>query len=65
MFDITNPDNIKEAYNKGFLVERSKIFLGQIETEITKEGWRLVVRYQDGQQKSQQKSSAIPSFLTN
>lgn len=45
MFDITNPDNIKEAYNKGFLVERSKIFLGQIETEITKEGWHLAVRY--------------------
>lgn len=36
MFDITNPDNIKEAYNKGFLVERSKIFLGRLKQKLQK-----------------------------
>lgn len=38
---IDDPETIKEAYDKGFLVERSKIFHGQIESEITKDGWRI------------------------
>lgn len=44
-FDFDNPDTIgetlKEEYDKGFLVKRAKIFHGSIESEITKDGWRI------------------------
>lgn len=43
--DIANPETIKEAYSKGFLVKDSTIFHGTIEEEITKEGFRIVKKY--------------------
>lgn len=43
--DITNPETIKEAYNKGFLVKDSTKFHGKIEEEITKDGFRIVKSY--------------------
>lgn len=39
--DINKPETLKEAYDKGFLVKRSNIFHGSIESEITKDGWRI------------------------
>lgn len=43
--DITNPSDIKSAYNKGFLVKKSQIFHGNIEADITKEGYRIIKKY--------------------
>lgn len=42
--DIRNPSSIKEAYSKGYIVERSKIFHGEIDISITKEGYKVIVR---------------------
>ena len=39
--EINKPETLKEAYDKGFLVKRSNIFHGSIESEITKDGWRI------------------------
>lgn len=44
-YDIKNPNDIKEAYNKGLLVEKNKIFHGMIESEITKQGYRIIKKY--------------------
>lgn len=38
---LKNPNNIKKAYEKGYLVERSKIFQGTVGAEINKNGYRL------------------------
>lgn len=43
--DIKNPKSIKAAYEKGILVKDSTIFYGDIEAEITKEGYRIVKKY--------------------
>lgn len=45
VFDIKNPDCIKEAYNKGYLVKDSTKFHGVIDAEITKGGYRIVLKY--------------------
>lgn len=45
ILDFNNPDTIKIAYDKGYLVKDSEIFYGIIETEITKEGFRVVKKY--------------------
>lgn len=39
--DINKPETLKEAYDKGFLVKRAKIFHGEIRSEITTDGWRI------------------------
>lgn len=44
-FDITKPEIIKEAYDKGYLVKDSTLFHGHIESEITKDGFRIVKKY--------------------
>lgn len=43
--DITKPDSLKIAYDKGFLVKDKTIFHGSVEDEITKEGFRIVKKY--------------------
>lgn len=43
--DIANPESIKSAYDKGFLVKDSTIYHGNIETEITKDGFRIIKKY--------------------
>lgn len=43
--DITNPETLKIAYEKGYLVKDSTIFHGQIETEITKDGYRVIRKH--------------------
>ena len=43
--DITKPEILKIAYEKGYLVKDSAIFHGQIEDEITKDGYRIVKKY--------------------
>lgn len=43
--DITNPESIKSAYDKGFLVKDSTIYHGNIEAEITKDGFRVIKKY--------------------
>lgn len=42
--DITDPKQIREAYDKGILVERAKIFTGDIYEDITNEGYRIVTK---------------------
>lgn len=42
---ITDPKQIKEAYDRGILVEKEKIFKGDIYTDITNEGYKIVTRY--------------------
>lgn len=43
--NYTNPETIKEAYEKGFFVKDSTIFHGVIEEDITKEGFRIIKKY--------------------
>lgn len=43
--DATKPETLKYAYEKGYLVKDSTIFHGQIEDEITKDGFRIVKKY--------------------
>ena len=43
--DITKTETIKEAYNRGFLVKDNRIFHGNVESEITKDGFRIVKKY--------------------
>lgn len=43
--DITNPDSIKHAYDIGILVKSDTIFHGNIEDEITKDGFRIRKTY--------------------
>lgn len=45
VIDITNPKSIKEAYEKGYLVKAEENFHGNIEAEITKEGYRIIKKY--------------------
>lgn len=45
VFDITKPEVVKESYEKGYLVKDRTLFHGHIESEITKEGFRIVKKY--------------------
>ncbi len=45
ILDISKPETLKEAYDKGYLVKDSTIFHGVIEDEITKDGFRIVKKY--------------------
>lgn len=42
---MDNPNNIKLMYEKGYLVKKSTIFSGKIDTEIDKEGYKIVKKY--------------------
>jgi len=43
--DITSPESIKQAYTDGFLVKSDTIFHGDIDTDITKQGYKIVKKY--------------------
>ena len=45
VLDISKPETLKEAYDKGYLVKDNAIFHGVIEDEITKDGFRIVKKY--------------------
>ena len=45
VLDISKPETLKEAYDKGYLVKDNIIFHGVIEAEITKDGFRIVKKY--------------------
>ena len=40
--DLRNPETVKNLYDKGLLVEKIKIFDGEISADITKQGYRIV-----------------------
>lgn len=42
---ISDSKRMKEAYNKGYLVKKSKIFGGNIEAEVTNKGFRVVKKW--------------------
>lgn len=42
---IDDPESIKNAYEAGLLVKSNKIFHGNIEEDITKEGFRIIKKY--------------------
>lgn len=42
---INNPEDIKTAYQKGYLVKDETKFWGHIDTEISKDGFRVVKKY--------------------
>ena len=42
---ITNPEDIKLAFEKGWLVKDKDVFHGEVQTEITKEGYRVYTTY--------------------
>lgn len=44
-FSKSEPESIKRAYDLGFLVKDKEIFHGQIEAEITKNGFRIRKTY--------------------
>jgi hypothetical protein len=43
--DVTDPESVKKAYEDGFLVKDSTIYHGNVEAEITKDGFRVVRKY--------------------
>lgn len=43
--DIKKPETIKSAYERGLLVKDSTLFHGEVNTDITKEGYRVVLKY--------------------
>lgn len=43
--NLRNPETIKDAYNKGYIVKSRTIFHGVVEAEITKEGYRIIKKY--------------------
>ena len=45
VLDISKPETLKEAYDKGYLVKDNTIFHGVIEAEITKDGFRIIKKY--------------------
>lgn len=45
VLDISKPEALREAYDKGYLVKDSTIFHGVIEEDITKEGFRIIKKY--------------------
>lgn len=45
IINFHNPETIKEAYEKGYFVKSRKIYHGDVEAEITKQGFRLVKKY--------------------
>lgn len=45
ILDVTKSETIKEAYDKGYFVKDSTIFHGIIESEVTKDGFRIVKKY--------------------
>lgn len=45
VLDISKPETLQEAYDKGYLVKDNIIFHGVIEAEITKDGFRIVKKY--------------------
>lgn len=42
---IDDPESIKKAYEVGLFVKSDNIFHGHIETDITKEGYRVIKKY--------------------
>lgn len=42
---IDNPESIKKAYESGLIVKSESIFHGIIEEDITKEGFRIILKY--------------------
>lgn len=44
-WNISKPETIKKAYEKGYLVKDCTIFHGNIEDEITNQGYRIVKKY--------------------
>lgn len=48
VIDLRNPDSILELYSKGLLVKASTKFHGELQTQISKEGWRIVESYPSG-----------------
>jgi len=48
VIDITNPENILDLYKRGLLVNASTRFHGSLETEISKEGWRIAKKHPAG-----------------
>lgn len=46
--NIKSPKSIQNAYSKGYLVKDSTIFHGNIEAEVTKNGFRIIKTYPMG-----------------
>lgn len=42
---VSNREDVKKAYEAGYLVKASTLFSGVIEADITKEGYRIVKKY--------------------
>lgn len=45
VIDPRRPEDLKVAYEKGYLVKDEKVFHGRIENEITKDGFRVIKTY--------------------
>jgi hypothetical protein len=43
--DVTDPESVKKAYEDGLLVKDSTIYHGNVEAEITKDGFRVIRKY--------------------
>ena len=42
---VRHPESLQKAYEYGYLVKQSEVFQGEIDTEITKQGYRIVLKY--------------------
>ena len=58
--DITNSDSIKQAYTDGVLVKSDTIFHGNIETDVTKQGYKVLKKYPMWQKQYETHTSIRP-----
>lgn len=56
---LTDAENVKRLLDKGILVRTREIFDGEIQAEITKEGYRIIKTYPMFR-KTKQKSATVP-----
>ena len=45
LLNKTNSNSIKTAFEKGYFVKKENTFLGNIESDITKDGYRIIKQY--------------------
>ena len=61
--DITNPNAIKDAYTKGYIVKKENVFCGYVDEDITKDGYRLIKKYYSNNEDAIYSTTLIPSNL--
>lgn len=62
-YDIANPEKVKEAYEKGYIVKDSEIFHGYFSADITNQGYRIVREFNTGFKRKPSRTTIYPHKL--